>query len=316
MLHQTDLSRDDLNLLVLFDVVSQELHVGRAAGRLNLSASAVSHGLRRLRVMFNDPLFVRTPKGVVPTERAIALADPVAEILARVRAVIGAAEPFDAATSRRRFVIGAPDALLAVCLPRLLASIRTAAPGLDIGIRALLPANPTWVNACEDLDKRNVDLALLPFSATTADPVVPVRFVATPLYDDVLVVAMRRGHPFAKNPTLKRYCALQHFMVASSEEGRSRIDDVLTAQGSARRVALTVPNFMMSLTTAAATDLLATLPAKFVATYGKALNVTSVPLPVKMPPFRIWCIAPKAALTDAGLAWLFDRVVQSARVSD
>jgi DNA-binding transcriptional LysR family regulator len=316
MMNQIDLSRVNLNLLVLFEVVSQELHVGRAAGRLNLSASAVSHGLGRLRILFKDPLFVRTPKGVVPTERAIALAEPVAEILARVRAVVGAAEPFDAATSRRRFVVGAPDALLAVLLPRFLASIRDAAPNIDIGSRALLPASPAWFNACEDLDKRKMDLALLPFSEPGADRVVPARFVARPLYDEVLVVAMRRGHSFAKAPTLKRYCALHHVMVASSDEGRSRIDDVLAAQGTSRRVALTVPNFMMSLTTAAATDLLATLPSKFVAAYGEALKVTSAPLPLKMPNFQVWCIAPKAALTDAGLAWLFNRIMNLADVSD
>ena len=85
MLNEIDLSRADLNLLVLFDVVLNEQHVGRAAKKLNLSPSAVSHGLGRLRRLLNDPLFLRTPKGVVPTERAIELAEPVADILARMR---------------------------------------------------------------------------------------------------------------------------------------------------------------------------------------------------------------------------------------
>ena len=71
MLNEIDLSRADLNLLVLFEAVLEERHVGRAAERLNLSASAVSHGLGRLRRLLNDPLFLRTPKGVVPTARAI-----------------------------------------------------------------------------------------------------------------------------------------------------------------------------------------------------------------------------------------------------
>jgi DNA-binding transcriptional LysR family regulator len=74
MLNGIDLSRTDLNLLVLFEAVLEELHVGRAAERLNLSASAVSHGLGRLRRLLNDPLFLKTPKGVVPTERAKELA--------------------------------------------------------------------------------------------------------------------------------------------------------------------------------------------------------------------------------------------------
>src|SRR5215203_6089232 len=103
MMNEIDLSRADLNLLVLFEVVFDERHVGRAGERLNLSPSAVSHGLGRLRRLLNDPLFLKTPKGVVPTARALALAEPVADLLARARGVLSSAEPFDAARSTRRF---------------------------------------------------------------------------------------------------------------------------------------------------------------------------------------------------------------------
>src|SRR5690348_12329060 len=109
MLNKTNLGRADLNLLVLFEAVLEESHVGRAAERLHLTPSAVSHGLGRLRQLLNDPLFLRTPKGVVPTDRARNLARPVADVLARARNIIATAEPFDPARSTRRFMIGAPD---------------------------------------------------------------------------------------------------------------------------------------------------------------------------------------------------------------
>src|SRR5919108_2458436 len=102
MLNEIDLSRTDLNLLVLFEVVLKEQHVGRAARKLNLSPSAVSHGLGRLRRLLNDPLFLRTPKGVVPTARATELAAPIADVLARIRGVMATAAPFDPSTSTRR----------------------------------------------------------------------------------------------------------------------------------------------------------------------------------------------------------------------
>src|SRR5688572_9671851 len=124
MLNQTDLSRMDLNLLVLFEAVLEERHVGRAAERLNLSPSAISHGLGRLRRLLNDPLFVRTPKGVVPTDRASELAAPIADVLARIRRVVATAEPFDPATSTRRFTIGAPDGVSSVLLTGLLDGLR------------------------------------------------------------------------------------------------------------------------------------------------------------------------------------------------
>ena len=81
MLNDVDLSRADLNLLVLFEAVLAERHVACAAARLSLSPSAVSHSLGRLRRLLNDPLFLRNPKGMVPTARALEVAEPIAEIL-------------------------------------------------------------------------------------------------------------------------------------------------------------------------------------------------------------------------------------------
>src|SRR6186713_325741 len=124
MLNEIDLSRADLNLLDLFQVVLEERHVGRGAVRLNLSPSAVSHGLGRLRKLLGDPLFLRTPKGVVPTARATELATSISEILARIRGVVSSGAPFDPARSARRFVIGAPDGASAVFLPSLLEALR------------------------------------------------------------------------------------------------------------------------------------------------------------------------------------------------
>src|ERR687894_2470377 len=107
MLHEIDLSRADLNLLVLFEAVLRERHVGRAAARLNLSPSAVSHGLGRLRRLLRDPLFLRHPKGVVPTARADALAAPVGDVLARVRAVLAGPGGVDPAAAARPLALPA-----------------------------------------------------------------------------------------------------------------------------------------------------------------------------------------------------------------
>src|ERR1700752_5034844 len=140
MLNEINLSRLDLNLLALFEVIFAERHVGRAAARLNLTPSAVSHGLGRLRRLLNDPLFLRTPKGVVPTARATELAAPIAEVRARARSFISTAAPFDPATSTRRFVIGAPDGISGVILRPLLAGLSRTAPRIDIGLRQMLPS--------------------------------------------------------------------------------------------------------------------------------------------------------------------------------
>src|SRR4030095_11779974 len=167
MLNEIDLSRADLNLFVLFEAVLQERHVGRAAERLNLTPSAVSHGLGRLRRLLNDPLFLKTPKGVVPTDRATQLAPPIAHALARVRSVITSGAPFDPRLSTRRFTMGAPDGASAVFLPPLLGELRRVAPGVDIALRQLLPVagegpERAWRSAWADLEARSIDVAIVP----------------------------------------------------------------------------------------------------------------------------------------------------------
>lgn len=298
MLNKTPLSRVDLNLLVLFEVVLAERHVGRAAERLKLSPSAVSHGLRRLRDLLNDPLFLKHPKGMVPTTRATELAEPIGRILAQVRTVVGDSAPFDAATSSRRFIIGASDGMAAVILPPLLKSIRRKAPKIDIAMRHLQP--DPWDRAFADLDARSVDIALLPYGN------IPARFIAQALYEEDFVIAMRSGHPLSRALTLKRYCEAQHVLVAPSGDPFGYIDNQLEKKGLSRRVALTVSNFLLALATVADSDLIAALPRRLVAAHAARFRVTSVESPVPWPPDAIRAIVPKVAMTDAGIAWFFD----------
>jgi DNA-binding transcriptional LysR family regulator len=310
MLKQIDLSRTDLNLLVLFEAVLQERHVGRAASRLNLTASAVSHGLGRLRRMLHDPLFLRTPKGVVPTARALELAEPVAEILARVRNVVSTAEPFDPASSTRRFTIGAPDGISAVVLAPLLADLRQTAPGIDISLVQLLPSPArVWQSALTDLEARAMDIAIVPIDD------VPARFAHRVLYEEDFVIAMRSGHPAARRLTLERFCSMEHLVVSHSGDPHGFVDEYLMAQGRARRIALTVPNFMFALAVIAESELIAALPRQFLAIYGQRFGIVGVEPPLPLTGFRIRAVAPKVALMDAGLAWLFGRLKSNVKQS-
>jgi DNA-binding transcriptional LysR family regulator len=308
MLHEIDLSRADLNLLVLFETVLKEGHVARAARRLNLSASAVSHGLGRLRRMLNDPLFLKTPKGVVPTARAVELAVPVADVLARVKRVMATAEPFDPAKSMRRFTIAAPDAVSAVLLPLLLTDLRRSAPGIAINIRQLLPTpgvkapEHAWQSAYADLEARLMDVAVVPSDA------IATRFVKRTLYEEDFIVAARAGHPFAKDPSLARYCDMQHLVVSQSGSSYGFVDEVLEQRGRSRKIALTVPNFVFALATIADTDFIAALPRRLVNLHAARFNVIGIEPPIPLGHFRINAVAPQVALMDTGVAWLFDRL--------
>jgi DNA-binding transcriptional LysR family regulator len=315
MLNEIDLSRADLNLLVLFDVVMAERNVGRTAEQLHLSPSAVSHGLGRLRRLFNDPLFLRTPKGVAPTTRATELAVPIADILARVKSVMAIAEPFDPVTSSRRFMIGAPDGVSAIFLAPLLTELNKAAPKIDLGLRQLLPTegesspDRAWRTAFTDLDARVMDIAILP----TDD--IAARFLSKTLYEEEFVVAARAGHPFAVDPTLERYCEMQHLVVSQTGDAFGFVDRILSEKGLRRRIALTVPNFMLALAILAETELISALPRRFVTMHAQRFRVVGTEAPLSLGRFRLNAVAPKVAMMDLGLVWLFDMLERVGRAS-
>jgi DNA-binding transcriptional LysR family regulator len=305
MLNKTDLARIDLNLLVLFEAVLEERHVGRAAGRLHVSASAVSHGLGRLRRLMNDPLFLRQPKGVVPTERARQLAAPVADILERARQVLAKAEVFDPRKSERRFMIGAPDGASAVILPELLAELRRSAPGIDLGVRNLVGQ---FDAALTELDHRTLDVALLPI------PRIPARFVARTLYDEDFVIVRRAGSRAVKAMNVAQYVAAPHLVVSLNGDPHGPIDAQLAKRDMTRRVVLTVSNFMHALAIVSGSDLVCALPRHFVRRHGARYKVVTSepPFPFLSSPVR--AVAPRVALSDGGTAWLLDAIERAARM--
>jgi DNA-binding transcriptional LysR family regulator len=304
LLNAIDLSRLDLNLLVLFQVVLEEAHVGRAAARLGLTPSAVSHGLGRLRSLMGDPLFLRTPKGVVPSARAHELAAPVADILSRVSRVIASSTPFDPATSRRRFTIGAPDAVSAVILPALLADLQVSGPLIDVTLRHIFPQD-----ALQDLEARVADVVITPLEE------IPVRFASRVIGEDDFVVAARVGHPFLKRPTLDAYCQQQHVLASVSGDPKGFVDLALERQGRARRIAVVVPHFMLALSALADTNLVAALPRSLVNAQAARFGLASAELPLSLPPFAMRAVVPQVALMDTGLAWLVDRVQRACKAA-
>jgi DNA-binding transcriptional LysR family regulator len=302
MLQEIDLSRVDMNLLVLFDAVMRERHVGRTAARLHLSPSAISHGLGRLRRMLHDPLFLKHPKGVVPTERAEALAAPIAEILQRVQSVIADADGFDPRISTRRFTLGSPDAVLTVVLPPLMAALAKAAPRIDLSVRAMLP-----MGFVAELDARRADLVVQPATGE-----LPQRFTSALLYEEEFAIAMRAGHPLGARPSLARYCAASHVLVSNNGDPHGAVDVELAKLGRSRRVAVTVTNFLFALALVADSDLVTAVPRQssiYARRFGLVLAEPPPPLaPLMRAPINV--VATRAAMADAGVAWLFRAITE------
>jgi DNA-binding transcriptional LysR family regulator len=314
MLNEIDLSRTDLNLLVLFETVLAKGNVGLAAAALNLSPSAVSHGLGRLRRLLNDPLFLRTPRGVTPTERALELAPRIAEILQGVRAVLGTAEPFNPATSTRRFRIGTPDSAMAVHAPLLVQEVQREAPGIAISLLHVLPSfrvspgDSPFAHVLAQLDDRSLDLAVIPEFPGAP---LPARFLTSPLGGDRLVAVCRPDHPFARAPSLETYCAARHVFMSLTGDMTGVIDNVLAQMGHQRVVIASVPNAMLALLMAASTDLVAGVPSSLAEGQAARFGLVVTPLPIDLTVTPLVAVVTRAAHEDAGIAWLHSIVTRA-----
>lgn len=308
MLNHAQLARIDLNLLLVFDLLFEEGNAGRAATRLNLSASAISHALRRLRTLLDDPLFLPTPKGMVPTERATALAPAVRDIVERVQGVVSDAGGFDPATATRRFRIGAPDGAVSLLVPRLVQRLQVEAPGVDLSILQLLPEPGSmspleaWRGAYAEVESGRIALAILPH------PPNEVRFHSAKLYFEDFVIVTRRGHPLGRSPSLKAFVAARHVLVSATGDTMGFVDNALAKKGLKRRIALTIPSFHMAAAAIASSDLVGALPRHFAADAQRDFALDVAEPPIDLLSSDLHAVVSRAALLDHGIGWLLETV--------
>ena len=314
MLNSAQLARIDLNLLLVFDLLFEERNAGRAAARLNLSPSAISHALRRLRAMLNDPLFLPTPKGMMPTARAEAMAPAIRDIVDRVAGVIASAEKFDPATASRRYRIGAPDGVASVLIPDLVERVRDTAPNVDLAFIQLLPTSGAsdplgaWRGTLAGLSAGSIDVAVLPIHPPSAS------FAGAFLYDEEFVAVVRRGHPYVGNPTVDAYAAEEHVLVSATGDPSGLMDWALAEKGLKRRVALTVPSFFMAMAAASVSDLIAAVPRSFARRFARNFDVELAVVPLEYRPSPLHAIVPAPATLDQSIVWILQEMEGVARM--
>lgn len=245
-----DLSAVDLNLLRVFDAVFQERHVTRAAKRLALTQPALSNSLARLRRLLKDDLFIKTPDGVRPTERAVRLAGPVRDALALIERAL-APERFAPDQSNRVFRVAITDYAAAALLPKVMDRIRRDAPGIAL---RMTPYQSERVLL--DLERGEIDLGVGGF-ARSSD-----RFETFDLLHESPLVAVSKTSRFATRNqlSLDDYAALRHMLVSPFGEAAGYIDEKLAALGRARSVNLTVNQFLLAMRLVGPGDLAVILP--------------------------------------------------------
>jgi DNA-binding transcriptional LysR family regulator len=298
----TDLRRFDLNLLIAFDVLMRELNVSRAAEKMFITQSSMSHVLQRLRQQLDDPVLVRTSSGMKPTERALSLVEPIRAILRDVERVIRPPADFDPATSQRRFTIAATDYLEFLLLAPLIERVARAAPGIDIHVKRTETPFPVEALESGDLD------VVLGFGAIL-DP--PAQFRSQVLFDDRMACLVRADHPSVGDTlSLDEYLALPHMLISRTGAKRGIIDEWLTERGLERRVALIVPHFLSAPFIVAKTDLVLSLPFRIAEGFSRLAPLKALPVPMELPAYDLVMIWHPVRDKEPAHGWLRERIVE------
>lgn len=298
-----DLSSLDLNLLRVFDAVARERHVTRAAQRLHLSQPAVSNALTRLRQALGDELFLRRPGGVEPTELALSLTQPVAEVLDRLRETLAAHAPFDPATSDRVFTLGLSEYAEAVLAPPLLEQLARDAPQVLLAIQH---ADRTNATAMLEQDEAQMVVGML------AEP--PALYTRLRLLPEAFLVIMRPGHPLAAGPlTVEGFARYPHLLHSPNGSREGALDAPMREAGHPRRLGAVVAHLSAVPGILERTDMVMALSARLARqmahTHGLALH----PCPVETRHTRLSLIFHRRFEADQGHAWLRRLLLSVAR---
>lgn len=291
----------DLNLLIAFESLLDERHVGRAANRIGVSQPALSNAISRLRSRLNDPLFVRTGRGMIPTPRAAQLAGPVREALSLLRDTLHAPRSFSPQTSTQRFRIGLSDNVELLLAPLLARLMR--AGDLQLQTRRL---EGMFSVPESELKSGSLDFAIGYFQdARTLAP----GLVMERLREERNVVIARRGHPgLKKTLTLKRFVRLDHAAVIYRDEPWGLVDSALATHGLKRRLRLALPHTLSVLHAVASSDLVACVHESLATAFGPSLGLVSFPEPIGLPIFTLRMIWHQQRSADPAQIWLRSRI--------
>jgi DNA-binding transcriptional LysR family regulator len=272
-----ELHEIDLNLLVIFNQLLVERRVSKVADNLGISQPAVSNSLAKLRKLFGDELFLRTPKGMEPTPFADQLAESVSYALAMIHSGVNQRTSFDPAMERRSFTVGMTDIGEIVFLPTLIERVRREAPGI-----ALSTVRNAAVNLRDELESGKVDMAI------GLLPQLNAGFFQRRLFMQRYVCLMRHGHRLAKKRiTLAEYAGAEHLVVDAAGTGHGMVDAMLRRSGIERTVRLTVPHYVSVGHILQSSDLITTVPATLADRLLEPFGLVKVAHPAKLPEVAI-----------------------------
>lgn len=284
---------------MVFDALLTDGSVTRAARRVGLSQPAFSNALARLRARVGDPLFERSARGMKPTVRALAMADPVSSALAALRQAIAVPSSFEAVDAGRTMTLAANGYAQLVVIPRLIRILRHAASPVRLDVRR---ADGHPARGGDDRPGLTLDWAASHQRTAPA---------ATVLRDPLVCIVRRTRGERARRLTLARFAELKHVDVASDGQTRDAIQDALARLGVARDIVAAVPDVTMAPAIVAQGNFVASVPRRLAECFAARFKLRMLEPPMALPA-AVLHVTWDAPL-DSASAWLRDRILEAGR---
>jgi DNA-binding transcriptional LysR family regulator len=283
----------DIRLLAVLNELRRTGSVSHAAQNLGLSQSAVSMSLARLRRHFNDPLFVRTSKGMESTPYAETLSVELKQAAEQLEAVLGRRLTFDPKTSDRMFHLVTADLSQITILPRLAKRLADIAPSVRIDLQFLTADLPRL------LESGQADLAIAKI------PQMGAGFCQQRFFASRFQCAVRKGHPRVKGPlTREQFQKERHISVTTYGIAYESLERSLRAIKIGRSIKMRLPSFFGIGEIIAATDYLAVVPGWFSQILSENPRIRIYPLPFSIPGYEVTLNWHERYTKDPGHQWL------------
>ncbi|MCP3145214.1 LysR family transcriptional regulator [Pyxidicoccus sp. QH1ED-7-1] len=284
------------------DALLTEANVTRAAQRLGVTQSAMSHSLRQLRELLGDALLIRGRGGMMRTPRAEQLAAPLHRGLLELQRALRSEPTFEPRTATRRFTLATGDYFAAALLPELLGLLGNEAPGVDLVIRHLIPDAVTSL-----LESGEAELAVGAF------PDSHLSLRQQKLFTEDFVCVVRKGHPAArKGLDLETYLRLPHVLISPRGEGAGAVDTALAKLGRSRRIGLRLPYFLTAPLALTRSDYILTAPRRLVEPFAGTWPLQLLPPPIALRSFDVLQFWHERFDSDPAHRWLRGMVARAA----
>ncbi len=294
-------SKIDLNLFHVLINVYQEGNITAAAKKMHLTQPAVSHALSRLRTKFNDELFIRHGRRMVPSSLCQQILPKIKSAISELESTLIDTEDFDIHIHKRQLNFGFRDILESIFFPKLITDLVTNTPNITINSRQI-----TQIEMEKALVQQELDIVI--------DVLMPVSgdINHTLICDEQFSLICRRGHPILQELTLNNYANASHAVVTLKDSTVSHVDMALAKLGVTRKRALQCEHYFAATSVVSQCDMLLTMPNAYANILRDKMPVEVTHLPFDVPTLPVHMYWHKQAEHDPVNDWMRQKLLNIA----